>query len=57
MNKKEITLKEYINYLSTYANDFDKPIKGMGYNSDGFYTIHVDDGYVQKIIKIPGYKE
>lgn len=53
---KEITLKDFIDYLSMHPGDYNKPLKGIGVSSDGFYTIHVDDGYVQKIIRIPEYK-
>ena len=54
--KKEITLKDFIDYLSMHPGDYNKPLKGIGVSSEGFYTIHVDDGYVQKIIRVPEYK-
>ena len=53
---KEITLKDFIDYLSSHVGDYDKSLKGIGCSSDGFYTIHIDDGYVQKIIRVPEYK-
>lgn len=53
---KPINLEEFIKYLQMYQRDYDKAVKGIGYDSDGFYTIHVDDGYVTKRIKIPAYK-
>ena len=55
--QKEITLREFIEYLQSRVSDQDRPIKGIGARSDGFYTIHVDDGYVQKIITVPQFKE
>lgn len=48
---KPINLEEFIKYLQMYQRDYDKAVKGIGYESDGFYTIHVDDGYVTKMIK------
>ena len=57
--EKEITMREFIDILqkSVNSNDLDKPLNGIGYSSDGFYTFHIDDGYVKRIIKIPAYKD
>lgn len=56
---REITVKEYIDMIQNKVNeqDMNKPLRGIGYISDGFYTIHIDDGFVQRIVRIPTHKE